>query len=302
MSQDLTVKKLNLLFIPFLLISISICAVYTFLNWLLIIKFELFSVREDLVEIIVPLVLPVIVYFLFFRARIRILNLKTDINRLPVFYFIMLWIALSIPNIIIQGFLPKAVGKLTHLHGINEIDSHKPSKYYSLNQFAIDKKNVGINAFYDISGKNNTNYDIYIYVVFPMITSGVNNVSCKAFLGVKYFKSISNKLSAREKQDNFDALASISNYEIEHNSFDDFSYLERIGNTNDTDGYKDAILHCSKYDRSIAPVLIAHKEPFGDRLHHQSIWIFISFIISGAIWLIMVLIPEIDAEALKRFS
>jgi len=302
MSRDITVKKLNILFIPFLLISISICVVYTFLNWLLIIKLDFIPLKENIIEFVIPFLLPVIFIFFFFRPRIRILNLKTKKDNLPWLYYYILLLGLAVPNIIAQKYLPKAVGKLTQLYSINEIDQHEASKYYSLTKFAVDKDNIGLNTFFDVSGKNNENFNINIYVILPIIDNGIKNIPCKAFLGVKYFRTVSNRLSAREKEDNYNSLASICKYEIENNSFDDFRYLERVGNSEDGDGYKDAILHCLKYDRSKAPVLIAQKEPFEDRLGNQSDWIFISFAISAFVWLIMVLIPKIDRQALKRFE
>ena len=300
MTSDLTVKKLNILFIPFLLISITACIGYTFLNWLLIIRLELFSIKDVLVQMVGPTVLSAVL-LLFFRRRMRILNLKTQRKNLPVLYYVILLILLTLPSVIAQFYLPKATGKLTQLLSINEIDQHKPSKYYSLANFAIDKKNVGINSFYSISGKNSSNYNIYIYVVFPIIEQGVESGPCKAFLGVKYFKSISNRLSPREKDENYTALESISKYEIAHNNFDDFRYLERTGNNNDGDGFKDAILHCLKYDRSTAPILIAQKESFEDRLGNQLVWIFMAFGISAIVWLMMVLIPKIDPAELRNF-
>ncbi|MBB6239760.1 membrane associated rhomboid family serine protease [Pedobacter sp. AK013] len=211
-------------------------------------------------------------------------------------------IALSIPNVIAQNYLPKVTGKLTLLFSINEIDQHKPSKYYTLKKFNIDKNNIGVNTSVEVSGRNNENFNIYIFVVLPIIDKDVKNDECKAFLGVKYSKHISNRLTPAEKQENYETLLSTSQYDVEHNSFNEFRYLEQVGNSSDKDGYKAAILHCIKYDRSTAPVLIARKEPFEDRLGNQSNWIFISFGILSIIWLIMVLIPKIDRPALRAFE
>jgi rhomboid protease GluP len=302
MQRDLTIKKLNILFIPFLLISISICVGYTFLHWLLVIKLELFALNDTIIQFAGPAVVSLLVTLLFFRRRIRILNLKSNRDKLPDFYFIIILIALSIPNIIAQNYLPKATGKLTQLFSINEIDQHKPSKYYTLKKFSVDKINIGVNTFVEIGGRNNENFGIYVFVVLPIIDTEAESDQCKAFLGIKYSKNISNRLTPKEKQENYETLLSISQYDVAHNNFDEFRYLEQIGNNSDKDGYKDAILHCIKYDRSTAPILIAQKEPFEDRLGNESDWIFISFGISSVIWLIMVLIPKIDRPALKKFE
>ncbi|KIA95533.1 hypothetical protein OC25_06775 [Pedobacter kyungheensis] len=301
-KSDLTVKKLNILFIPYLLISIGLCIGYTFLHWLLIIRLELFSVKDGIIEFLGPLCLALLVSLLFFMRRIKVLNLKRENVKLPGLYWIVVWFSLSIPNIIAQSYLPKAVGKLTRLHNISDIDKHIPSKYYSLDKFGIDKNNVGINHFYQIGGKNSSDYNIYIYVVFPLTRNQKDDTKCKAFLGIKYFKSIPNRLSAREKEENYNSLLAVCQYEIAHNSFDDFTYLEKTHNNYDGDRFKDVILFSRKYSSSHAPVLIPQKGAFEDRLGNQLAWIFISFAIGSVVWLLMVLAPKVHHTELKRFE
>ncbi|MNK45849.1 hypothetical protein D3C87_646220 [compost metagenome] len=302
MKSDLTVKKLNTLFIPYLLISIGLCTVYTFLHWLLIIKLELFSIKDSIIEIFGPLGLSLLAYLVFFMRRIKILRLKSQNVKLPSLYWAVIWLSLSIPNIIAQSYLPKVVGKLTRLHNISDIDKHIPSKYYSLDKFGIDKNNIGINTFYSIGGKNSSDYSIYIYVVFPIVGNKEDSTKCKAFLGIKYFKCISNRLSAREKEENYNSLLAICQYEIAHNTFDDFTYLEKTHNNYDGKRYKDAIHFCSKYNKSSAPVLIPQKGAFEDRLGNQLAWIFISFAIGSVVWLLMILVPKVNHTELKRFE
>lgn len=301
-KSDLTVKKLNILFIPYLLISLALCTIYTFLHWLFIIKLELFSVKDAFIEFLGPICLALLVSLFFFMRRINILNLKIGKDKLYGLYWIVVWFSLSIPTVIAQSYLPKAVGKLTRLYNISDIDKHVPSKYYSLDKFGIDKNNIGINTFYSFGGKNRSDYNIYIYVVFPIIGNKEDSTKCKAFLGIKYFKRISNRLSAREKEENYNSLLSICQYEIAHNSFDDFNYLERTQRNYDGDGYKDAILFCRKYDRSSAPILLPQNGAFEDRLRNQSNWIFISFAIGAIVWLLMILAAQIDNQGLKRFE
>lgn len=302
MKSDLTVKKLNILFIPYLLISIGLCTIYTFLHWLFIIKLELFSVKDAFIEFLGPLCLALLASLFFFMGRIKVLNLKRQNVKLPILYWVVIWLSLSIPNIIAQRYLPKAAGKLTKLHIINDIDKHIPSKYYSLDKFGIDKNNVGINTFYSFGGKNRSDYNIYIYVVLPIVGNKEDSTKCKAFLGIKYFKSISNQLSASEKEENYNSLLAICQYEIAHNTFDDFTYLEKTHNNYDGERYKDAIHFCRKYDKSSAPVLIPQKGAFEDRLGNQLDWVFMSFAIGSVVWLLMILAPKVHHTELKRFE
>ena len=57
--------KLRLIFLPFLYITVAVVFGYTFFNWLLFIKFHAFNIDEEVINFIVPMILPAIPVFMF---------------------------------------------------------------------------------------------------------------------------------------------------------------------------------------------------------------------------------------------
>lgn len=109
-----TIQKLKLLLIPFLITSIGFCVIYTFLNWLLLIKLQLFSVKEIIVEFGIPIVIPAIPILFYLRPKLKILNLKKSNGQsLTDFYIFILWILIALPTLIAQSYLKNSTGKLS---------------------------------------------------------------------------------------------------------------------------------------------------------------------------------------------
>jgi membrane associated rhomboid family serine protease len=297
-------KKLKLFYIPFLLTAIGLCGIYTFLNWLLIIKLQLFSVKEIIVNFGIPFGLPWIPILLYLRPRLKLLDLKTKKGSWSDFYMFILWIALSVPTIIAQSYLEKASGKLTQLESISKIAKQEQTKYYKLNKLYIDKSNIGVHPSFEVTGKNNQDFNMHIYIVLPILESAsdTSNSSCLAWLGVEYSKRISNRLEASEKENKYQAFAKQSQIDFDNKNLNQFVYLNRVGNTDDGDGFKEAVKKCPKYNSNNTSVFLGINEPFESRLGNTLNWIFGSFGIGTLIWFIMILIPKFDEKELSRFE
>ena len=296
--------KLKLVYKPFILIAIILTAGYTFLNWLLFIKFHAFSVDEDIVNFWIPFALPWIPILIWLRPRIKLLNLKRKKGDLPGLYIFIAGFAMCAPIIVAQSYLETASGKLTRLEKISELQNHEPTKYYSLNNFYIDKANIGVQPVFDVSGKNNSEFNMNLYVVVPILNAAADTSSsnCIAWYGIKYHEQISNRLNEQEKQERFQSFVNESQADFNQKNVNEFVYFDRIGNTKDRKGYNAAIKNDKKYSGSAATVLIPVNEPFEARNGNKLPWIFGAFAIGAIAWLIMVLIPKLDEEALKNFE
>jgi hypothetical protein len=79
-------KKVRLIYLPFLVMTISFIVLYTFLNWLLFIKTNTFSIKEDIVNFWLPFGLPWIPLLLWLRPRIKLLKLTGGNGNLPFLY------------------------------------------------------------------------------------------------------------------------------------------------------------------------------------------------------------------------
>ncbi len=95
-------KKLKLVFLPFILIVIGFVGVYTFLNWLLIIKLQLIDVKEDLINFWIPFGLPFIPVYFLLRPRLELLVFKAKGERDNTFPIMITRFTISIATIIAE--------------------------------------------------------------------------------------------------------------------------------------------------------------------------------------------------------
>jgi len=163
-------EKLRLIYFPFLMMAVSIIGGYTFLNWIILIDLQLFQFKEMIVNIFVPLFLPWIPVLFWYRRRIKLLKFDTSGNRDPHFFYQLIAVlAIAIPTIIAQGYLETATGKLTELDNISQIDKHIPTKYYSLKNYSIDKKDIETYLTTHVTGKHDESLAIHIYYTCPVL-------------------------------------------------------------------------------------------------------------------------------------
>jgi membrane associated rhomboid family serine protease len=225
-------------------------------------------------------------------------------GNLPFLYQFIAAMAMAIPTIIAQGHLEKASGELTTLETINQIEKSEQTKYYSVKNFHIDKTNIGVHSSFDVSGKHNENLNMHLYVALPILVSEADtiNSSCFAWMGIEYSEQISNRLEDKEKEEEYQKFANESQKDFDKKDVNQFVYLDRVGNTEDGDGFREAIKKSPKYKSNNACVLLAVNEPFENRNGNTFAWIFGAFGIGGGIWLIMLLIPKFDENELERFE
>jgi len=163
-------EKIRLIYVPFLIIAITLISGYTFLNWLLMIKMQLFTIKEVIVNVITPMALPWIPLLIWIRPRIKLLSLRTKKGGdLPFLYLLIAASAIIAPTIIAQEYLVTATGKLTELENVSQIDRLEATRFYKLQEYYIDKKHIGVTKEVEVRGKNNEDLNIRIYITCPIL-------------------------------------------------------------------------------------------------------------------------------------
>lgn len=295
-------EKLRLLFLPFVLIAICFVGLYTFLNWLLFIKTDFIPLKEDIIHIWLPFALPWIPVLIWLRPRIKLLAFKND--NASFGYQFLAAMAIAFPTIVAQEYLSTATGKLTKLDIINQFEKKEVTKYYSLDKYFIDKDNIGIINTATVSGKHNEDLNLFVYVALPILSNPDDSIKgeCSYFLGKKYSKRISNRLSDTEKEDKFKAFTEECQAQFDTTNFQNFVYLEKIGRNDDHTEFDRAIKK-SRYVRYNEPtIFIAHNDPFENRNGGKFGWILKAFGIGFAVWFIFLLFPKFNEASLKKFK
>ncbi|MDD2982487.1 MAG: hypothetical protein PHQ74_03785 [Crocinitomicaceae bacterium] len=297
--------KINCLFIPFLFVFLGLMLAYTFLNWLLFIKFEIFSVETFILNFLVPVCLTGIFAWFILRRRFKILKLTVRKGDWTNFYSFMLWIILSIPLVISQEYLISASGKLKELNSIKDINKSRIEKYYTLKNHFIDKTALGIHTDITVTGKRNTNYNMHWYIAVPIFESPEDTVLRQvrplAWVGIQYNKTIRNNLSQTEKNRTYQEFATESQASFALEDFTDFSYLARMKYADVEDDFLIAVGKNPYYYPSDLLFTMVH-QPFELRNGNKLNWIAGMIIFGSFVWFIMLSIPEINRRELKRFK
>ncbi len=295
-------EKMKLIYLPYLLISICFIGCYSLLHWLLFIKTDFIPLKEDTVNLWLPFLLPWIPVLIWLKPRIKLLRFKNDNGSFG--YQLIASMAITFPTIIAQEYLATATGKLTQLENIRQFESKEATKYYSIKNYFIDKQNIGKINTARVSGKHNETLNLLIYIALPLVTNHADSIKgeCSFFIGKKYSKSISNRLSDEDKDKLFEAFTEESMDEFDRTNFHGFTYLEKLGRSYDHDEYDRALTY-SSYVRYKDPVVfIAHNEPFENRNGSKLGWIFKSFGIGALVWFILLLFPKLHDASIKRFK
>ncbi|MET3979886.1 rhomboid protease GluP [Mucilaginibacter sp. UYP25] len=305
------ILKIRLVFIPYLILGFCIIAGYTFLNWLIIIQFKLLTLPDEVVELWTPIAIVGLLVLIFLYPRIKLLSLKTSRDNLPFFYGFIAVVALTIPTLISQKYIATAVGKLTPLTNIDSIDQKPATKYYTLKKVFVSKKNAKFHVRFETTGKNNEYLDFYIDAVCPIFSAekletvsnstnlsfAIDTLHPKAWLGIEYNKSVSNRLSEQEKQSLYKEFATEIDTKFATDNLDDFVYLERAGNNKKRGSFIKAIGY-----NTTTIILEAKFEPFESRTGEKLFWIFGSFGIGAAAMFIMIIIPKLDQKNVANYQ
>ena len=163
-------QKTKLIFIPFFITAICFVIAYTFLDWLLVIRWQVLNVKEEIVQYWAPLTLAFISLLIWVRPRLKLLEKRKKGDFISLMLFIGT-IAMSAPAIIAQMYLATATGKLTFLHSIHELKSDSLTKFYMLTAHYVEKDNPGIYYTSDVSGKYGDDLNLYLYIACPIYDS-----------------------------------------------------------------------------------------------------------------------------------
>ena len=293
--------KLRLIYFPFLLLGIGLMASYTFLNWLLTMRFHLIVLKTETTNLWIPFALPWLPVFLWYRQRIKLLRFKST-SRDPASGLAMLAaLAIIAPLIIAQEFMATNSGTLTPLNNASEITLAKDSRYYTIQYYAIDRSYTRSHFTREVTGKYNDRLHFTLYVVCPLYDKGHilgsqdSAAPPVAWVCKKYTKQISNNLSPDEKQEEKEAFITYCQDDYQYEPVTGYTYFDEIPYSEDYAGYKAAAENSNRYqDNGHLHLLVPQSEPFENRNGNKLPWIFGSFAIGAAIYFLVLLLIPLD--------
>lgn len=297
-GSEALASKMRIFFVPYLVISISLAIAYSFLNWWFLIKHQSFLIQQHLVIYAGPAIITALFAFLYFVPRLKYLKLKVGKIEFHNLYYFCVWLAMALPIISAQVYLNKNTGRLTQLNDVSEISRVDYTKFYTLKQYYLHKKGIGVYLSDNVTGKRKRDYNMYIHVVFPILTREKDTLSfnAAAWLGKSFKKTIRNRLSREEKALAFKVFYTKTMMAIKQEPMDKFNYLKRPAYSLNSDRYSNALVKSPYYHFKNQLILEAQNTPFENRSDTSYRFMIGSFLIGSFIWLLMILIPGLKQE------
>ncbi len=294
--NDLKIK-LKEVYIPFLVVAISTIAFYNFFRWFFDIKLAIIPLKENLLNFWIPFAIPWIPVLLWLRRRIRIVNIRGENDNGYFLYQFAMVAAIAVPIIISQDYIEKSSFELHEISSVTEIEELKNEKYFHINSYEINSQESLPYVTARTSGRNNESLTYYLYLACPF--KNTNSV----WYGVKYQKNLSNRLGEEQKNIEYENFIKKSEKKFSAYNFYKASYFEKLRNSDDKDGFVEALKskNSDLKDKKLT-ILVPKEDVFEDRLGNSFPWIFISFGIGSFIILMMILIPKINTEEYINFK
>jgi hypothetical protein len=230
MSRERFQEKVRLIFIPYVLATIGLIVIYSFFHWLLVIHWQVVDLKEETINLWIPLVLAFIVPGVILYRRAKLLTYKKDGGH----WGVLLFAGMSViaPLLIAQVYLQQATGKLTWLSTVEEYTQKPATRYYKLKHYYIGKYHAGQYERSEVSGKRNRDLTFHIYIAVPLVEDGADSSmpSGVYWFCKHYSKKVSNSLTYEKKDSLSRSFAQEVALDFQSDSFGQFTYLEIVGN------------------------------------------------------------------------
>jgi rhomboid protease GluP len=200
--------KLRYIIPDFVAISFGSVLVLGFIRWFFFLEYPILEIKEEVWHFWIPVIFPWIPNYFWFRRKFRILTFKKDIEKRRFSFQVIIWLVMGITLIFSQHYLTTTTGKLLTVKNVKEIQKHKRVRYYRVTDFAVHKFIGGVQSHFRISGKWNSDLNITIYFVNPILTHKTQHIVTTPpyWYGVKFHKRISNLGSNAKKEKKYQAF------------------------------------------------------------------------------------------------
>jgi len=227
-------KKLKLVFVPFLVIALCIICEFLFLFWLLRSVIRIHSAEAIQSTVFYTcLASTAVALFVWYNPKIKRLSLKgykREYREVFVFVAGMTIMVIFFP---LLDYLEGSTANLTELDNISQIVQQPANEQYKIGAYYIDTSQMGMSDQTSISGYRNSNsvYNIEVFVVMPMFPSitDTTDSTCITWCALHFSKAIDNNLSQDIKDNEVASFRSSSLSYVKQGSIDRFGYFARIG-------------------------------------------------------------------------
>lgn len=273
------------------------------IRYIFFIEYPVFSIKEEIWNIIILVIFPWIPIVLWMRKPFRILSFNNN-YRGRFFFQIICWFTMASMLFSFQEYISTSTGKLIEALNVDKIkgDSDSKARYYKINQFVIDTASSGTFVRSHVSGKYRRNLDYEIYYVAPVISSrsSVDKYIPKYWFGLVFEKRISNRIEGSEKEALYQAFYQKTMEEIKRSDFKNFDHFERLPNSKKRDFFLNAIEASTAISNKNYVVFKRMYGSYENRSGKTLAWTFYFFGIGLVLMSLLLIWPKCEGKHIKR--
>jgi rhomboid protease GluP len=303
--MDLTVNKNYLLklrhILPaFALIAWSSVLVLGLIRKVLFLgKYPMLQLDEEIWNFWIPAFFPWAPILLWLKPRFDRLVFRKNNEHRSWQMQLIAWITMSAMLILSQNYLTTATGKMLELENVWEIRKHEHVRYYRIRHFAVYRFIGGMQYAFRKSGRYNQDLHINLYFVNPILTHKNQHLT-KTLLywyGVTFHKQISNWKSNHEKERLFRQFAKECTAKMINYDFKQPAYFENKPASKDRENFRIAVQSALRRPVNDNFIILQPKsDSFESRNSGKIPWIFGSFFIGVAIYMLVLIKPQLEGD------
>lgn len=260
--------------------------VYSLLNILFRLKFNIIDINEKYVEFFFPFILSGFMVYLYLHPIIKRFKVGERVKNL--FYFISVLLIIA-PIMVFQKYLAVELGDLKKVSNPMEIKKDKFYKFYEFTDYYIDLHNYD---YLNRKSSHRNEYNITSYFVAPIKTKQ-SDKNKSVWFCVKYNENVSNRLfDDKDKQENEIEYLFKKNRDIFLNNrdYNKIKFFSRINNSDDYNYFSEIVMNNS-HNKDII-LLQPEYENFSDRSTTLFTWSIALILVSNfTLFFIMISAP-----------
>jgi membrane associated rhomboid family serine protease len=284
-------EKLRTIFLPVLLLMAALAALFSLLNWALVIKTGWLPLDENVAALWLPVAFAMVGVGFFLAPRLHILAFTPKRNFGGLYLMVAVLIVAG-PTILVQKFLQGRVGEMASVTDAAVIAQHPEARFFTLGSVCLNKHGVPWHPRIAVAGDHDEDLNVDLYYAVPFCGTQV-------YLGLEWHRTLDNRLAEKKKDALFEAFLKDADRDLTALDPRAIRYFERVGR-NDLRRVLQKALADGKHKVAAPIFVIAHNEPFAPQ---GDVWgggAILAVIAGAVLWLLMLLIvPVLPVEERK---
>ncbi|RYD55107.1 MAG: rhomboid family intramembrane serine protease [Sphingobacteriales bacterium] len=289
-------QQLRFLFIPYLIIAVSVPAITVLLTWIAEREFGYLTVDPDAGGMFLPAMLSGAGILFFLRKRVNCIKSVNTRYDGPTAIMALIFLSIIFSALGFRDYYYAQHFEMIHVNTVADIDIRNPSRYYKIDHLEILKDSSSHFSSGVVTGKNGKALQMHSYFALPI----ANDKSQLFWYAISFEETaiLPYGYGADEKTSEFSER---SKQEFLNYRFPRTDYYENIVNGDDRDGYVRAISKRVQEEGNKLYILQPIDNPFSERGSRSLITALIAFGFGCVLTLVVSVAAKIDKIKLERY-